>query len=70
MHMNKPIGGQLTMRALAARHGAATQHKPQTRPQFACEAQRLARTGLLPGDIAQVLGLTANAVIELLAGRT
>ena len=66
----RDIPGRLDMRALQALHGNATLHKPTTRPEFMREAVRLVGTGLLPGDIARALGLTRNAVVDLLAGRT
>jgi hypothetical protein len=45
---------------------AAQQHRPQTRPEFIREAQRLHRAGLTPDDIAGALRLSPGAVRELL----
>lgn len=44
----------------------AQQHRPQTRPEFIREAQRLHRAGLTPDDIADALRLSPGAVRQLL----
>ena len=67
------IGGQLGMHELGLLFGErsnnATQHRPQSRPEFAREALRLTRQGLTPQDIASLLQRTRAGVRELLEGQ-
>jgi hypothetical protein len=55
---------------MADAHGAwamlATMHRPTDAAGIAAAARQLASTGLKPRDIAATLGLTENAVIQLL----
>ncbi|MGH8227340.1 MAG: hypothetical protein ACREU3_05470 [Steroidobacteraceae bacterium] len=44
----------------------ADEHKPQSRGEMRVAALEMARSGLLPRDIAASLGLTESAVRQLL----
>lgn len=57
------IGGPLDYAALTGRD----RHRPQDGPTLRAAAVEMARSGLLPRDIASSLGLTEAAVRQLLA---
>jgi len=69
--MTRTIGGPMTPDGLAALLGdtpdRATEHRPQTRPDFQRAARDLMAQGLTTDDVARLLGLTRRGVLDLLA---